>query len=58
MPLYEFRCPDCGLFEEWRAMADSSKPAHCPACTQAAQRIFSFQGLIRLNGQLRLTREH
>jgi putative FmdB family regulatory protein len=57
MPLYEFRCADCGLFEEWRSIADCGNPAHCPACTQAAKRIFSSQGLISLNGQLRLSKE-
>jgi putative FmdB family regulatory protein len=57
MPLYEFRCADCGLFEEWRSIADCGNPAHCPACTQAARRIFSSQGLISLNGQLRLSKE-
>ncbi len=54
MPLYEFRCTDCGTFEEWRTMAESSNPAHCPACAQSAQRIYSFQGLISLTEPLRL----
>jgi putative FmdB family regulatory protein len=53
MPLYEFRCTSCGLFEEWRTMAERGHPAHCPDCTQTGQRVFSSQGLISLNGRLR-----
>jgi putative FmdB family regulatory protein len=53
MPLYEFRCQSCGIFDEWRAMADSGNPAHCPTCQIVAQRIFSAPAL-QLNGSLRL----
>ncbi|PSB51150.1 zinc ribbon domain-containing protein, partial [Chroococcidiopsis cubana CCALA 043] len=30
MPLYEFRCDDCGVFDEWRSLAECNNPAHCP----------------------------
>ena len=53
MPLYEFRCNDCGIFDEWRTMSESSNPAHCPHCQELAKRIFSNVG-IKLNGALRL----
>jgi putative FmdB family regulatory protein len=53
MPLYEFRCNDCGIFDEWRTMTESSNPAHCPSCQESAKRIFSSVG-IQLNGALRL----
>jgi putative FmdB family regulatory protein len=53
MPLYEFRCNDCGIFDEWRTMTESSNPAHCPNCQELAKRIFSAVG-IQLNGALRL----
>jgi putative FmdB family regulatory protein len=55
MPLYEFRCHDCGIFDEWRTMNESTKPAHCPQCQAAAKRIFSNVG-IQLNGALRLSK--
>jgi putative FmdB family regulatory protein len=55
MPLYEFRCQDCGIFDEWRALAASSDPAHCPSCQATAKRIFSAPA-IQLNGKLRLTK--
>jgi putative FmdB family regulatory protein len=53
MPLYEFRCNDCGIFDEWRTMSESSNPAHCPQCQESAKRIFSNVG-IQLNGAIRL----
>lgn len=41
MPLYEFRCEVCGLFEQWRILAEVSKPMFCPTCQTVAKRIFS-----------------
>ena len=41
MPLYEFRCDGCGVFDSWRSMAESSNPAHCPGCDALGKRIFS-----------------
>jgi putative FmdB family regulatory protein len=55
MPLYEFRCSDCGVFEIWRAIAESSSPAHCPDCNETSRRIFSPPAL--LSGSLRLKQE-
>ncbi|UBF26272.1 zinc ribbon domain-containing protein [Kovacikia minuta CCNUW1] len=56
MPLYEFKCDDCGLFEQWRTMAESGNPASCPECQKAAKRIFSAPAL--LSGSLRLKQEN
>jgi putative FmdB family regulatory protein len=55
MPLYEFRCPACGIFDEWRSIADRSQPAICPSCQKSANRIMSIPG-IQLNGSIRLKR--
>lgn len=56
MPLYEFRCDDCGIFDEWRTMAECNIPAHCPDCCQSAKRVFSAPAI--LSGSLRLKREN
>lgn len=56
MPLYDFRCDDCGSFEIWRTMAESSQPAHCPTCTEPGKRVFSPPAL--LSGSLRLRIEN
>jgi putative FmdB family regulatory protein len=55
MPLYEFRCRECGIFDEWRSIADRSNPANCPSCQQSANRIVSIPA-IQLNGALRLNK--
>ncbi len=52
MPLYEFKCDQCGVFDQWRTMAESSQPAHCPTCQESARRLFSAPML--LSGSLRL----
>jgi putative FmdB family regulatory protein len=54
MPLYEFKCNECGVFDLWRTMAESSSPADCPTCQAAARRIFSAPML--LSGSLRLSK--
>jgi putative FmdB family regulatory protein len=56
MPLYEFRCSDCGMFDLWRIMAECSDPAYCPDCDQPAQRVFSAPAV--LSGALRLKQEN
>jgi putative FmdB family regulatory protein len=56
MPLYEFRCDECGVFDEWRTMAECNAPAQCPDCEKVAKRIFSPPAL--LSGSLRLKHEN
>jgi putative FmdB family regulatory protein len=51
MPLYEFKCDTCDVFDQWRTMAESSHPAYCPSCQEPAKRLFSAPML--LNGSLR-----
>lgn len=55
MPLYEYRCDVCGIFDLWRTIAECSNPATCPACQEPAKRIFSPPAL--LSGSLRLKQE-
>lgn len=57
MPLYEFRCQKCGLFEEWRTMAEVSNPIVCPSCQSAARRIFSPPAVM-LSSSLKLRQEN
>ncbi len=56
MPLYEFKCNDCGTFEEWRTMAESSNPAYCPSCQKTGKRIFSPPAV--LSDSLRVKKEN
>ncbi|MGG6269631.1 FmdB family zinc ribbon protein [Leptolyngbya sp. AN03gr2] len=55
MPLYEFKCDDCGVFDVWRSMSESSNAASCPECNEPGKRIFT--PLPMLSGSLRLKQE-
>lgn len=52
MPIYEFRCNDCGEFEELRSLAASSAPANCPQCGEVAPKIFSAPNINLNSGSL------
>lgn len=54
MPLYEFKCESCEIFDEWRSLSERSAPAYCPTCQQLGKRIFSAPTL--LSGPLRSKR--
>lgn len=32
MPLYDYRCDDCGDFRNWRPMSESGDSIPCPSC--------------------------
>lgn len=45
MPIYEFLCEDCGVFEERRSFEEAGNPADCPGCDTAARRVYSMPNL-------------
>lgn len=53
MPLYEFKCETCGVFDVWRSLAESDQPATCPTCQTIGKRIFSAPA-VSLSGSLPL----
>ena len=53
MPLYDYRCDQCGVFEGWAKMANSSQPAVCPSCGQAAGRLVTAPMLTALTPAIR-----
>ncbi|MBC7225305.1 MAG: zinc ribbon domain-containing protein [Anaerolineae bacterium] len=44
MPIYEYRCAECGTeFQELRPMAQADAPIRCPHCgSQDTQRVLSL----------------
>jgi putative FmdB family regulatory protein len=43
LPLYDFRCPKCGLeFEVSRPISRASEPAHCPQDNTESERVFTM----------------
>ena len=45
MPIYEYRCPACSIFEVISPMGASSELQPCPTCGQASQRKISVPNL-------------
>ena len=41
MPNYDYRCPDCGEFEDFKPMSQSSDPSVCPSCGAESERIIT-----------------
>ena len=42
MPIYEYKCPKCGLkFELLRPMSKANEDAPCPTCKNGAKRAVS-----------------
>jgi putative FmdB family regulatory protein len=55
MPIYDFRCPQCGLeFEVSRSRDDAGKPALCPIDKTEATRVFSTMGFV-MKGEARFS---
>jgi len=55
MPLYEYRCDDCGSFDQWRTISQCNETVFCPECEKISMRIFSPPMI--LSGTLRFKKE-
>lgn len=53
MPIYEYRCPECGPFTTSRRMAERNDPADCPDCRTPATRMISAPRLALLDASRR-----
>ncbi|RXT06490.1 FmdB family zinc ribbon protein [Ammoniphilus sp. CFH 90114] len=58
MPLYGFRCNECGDFQQWIKLADVSNPVYCPNCSEHASRIFTAPGLSMVPNAIRKRMEY
>ena len=45
MPLYEYRCEACGVFEQRRDRAEATAPLVCPGCAGSARRVYTPPGV-------------
>ncbi|MBM4259628.1 MAG: zinc ribbon domain-containing protein [Deltaproteobacteria bacterium] len=41
MPIYEFSCRSCGLFEVQRSVREATTSVPCPSCHASASRVLS-----------------
>ena len=48
MPIYDFVCEDCGVFERRRSFAEAGVPAACPSCGEEARRVYSMPNTRRV----------
>ncbi len=49
MPIYEYECPECGIFEEWQGIND--KPlTRCPICKKKKVRKIISESSFHLKG--------
>ena len=52
MPLYDFRCETCGIFEQSRSIQQASAPMLCPTCQTVAKRLISAVGILKTSSKL------
>ncbi|MEM1255637.1 MAG: zinc ribbon domain-containing protein [Cyanobacteria bacterium P01_H01_bin.21] len=52
MPLYDYKCADCGPFDVWRKMAEVTTPLPCPSCGVIATRVFTAPNISLSTGSL------
>ncbi len=52
MPLYDYRCRNCGDFEQWLKMSDLALPVRCSSCDQVANRLISAPNISLNIGRL------
>ena len=58
MPVYEYHCADCGVFENLVPMSAYSEPCDCPACGASAPRVMlSVPRLAAMSSGLRRAHE-
>lgn len=47
MPIYTYRCPDCGPFEYFRPVAERATRVPCPSCRVTSSRMLDSPHLTR-----------
>lgn len=52
MPVYEYRCNQCGPFDQRRNAEDSSRPPPCPTCSAATKRVYTALAVHSRSGAL------
>ncbi|WP_415058596.1 FmdB family zinc ribbon protein [Halopseudomonas sp.] len=57
MPLYDFDCYECGVFEALIPSVERNLPRNCPACGQTMQRLISAPRLQVISKQQRTAHE-
>lgn len=56
MPVYEFTCEICGLFERTSNFSETGGSAPCPECDTPARRVYSMPGVVSVSAATRKAR--
>ncbi|WP_188358937.1 FmdB family zinc ribbon protein [Rothia aerolata] len=51
MPIYEYRCPACGVFEQNFSMSSVPKEVDCTHCASKAKKLISAVGLSHIGSE-------
>ena len=54
MPIYEYECTKCGVFECYKHVDNCAEPERCPECEAMAPRIISSLSIKIVQGNRRL----
>lgn len=57
MPLYDYRCNECGDFEQWLQISDLDLPVYCSDCDQVANRLISAPNISLNSGRFPIQSE-
>jgi putative FmdB family regulatory protein len=57
MPIYDYRCSECGEFSALRKMSEASESVSCPECGEMASRIISAPYLALMDRNTRVANE-
>lgn len=57
MPIYEYRCEQCGPFTALRRLSEFEQPAHCDGCGALSARIPSLPRLALVGHAVRVAHE-
>lgn len=47
MPTYQYKCPECGLFDVIRPLGEADERQRCEGCGAIARRVFTAPMLMR-----------
>lgn len=53
MPLYDYKCPNCGMFDDFRSASRAAAPADCPECGSESPRVIHVPRIVEMSAALR-----
>jgi putative FmdB family regulatory protein len=57
MPLYNYVCPTCGPFDDWRPLSQAEADAACPGCAAPSHRSVAMPFLARVSRETRIAHQ-